>query len=101
MNLQEQEQFYQMMARLRANSRAASLSTRKDDAIVTEIVNGFIVSKPAKKIEYISEPSKTGEPQARVWKLTKDDPVLESKAASIQENKLKAIQDFINSNGRI
>ena len=61
MNLQQQERFYQMVTRLKANSRAAS--TPKDDAIVTEIVNGLIVSKPAKKIEYLSEPQKTSEPE--------------------------------------
>ena len=55
MNLQEQEQFYQMMTRLRANSRAASLSTRKDDVLITEIVDGLIVSKPAKKVQEITE----------------------------------------------
>ena len=81
MNLREQEQFYQMMTRLRANSRAAST---KDDAIVTEIVNGLIVSKPVKKIEYISDPAKVDEQEAKVWNLTKDGPVLESKAASTQ-----------------
>jgi hypothetical protein len=53
MNLQQQEQFYQMVTRLRANSRAASTST-KDDPIITEMVNGLIVSRPAKKIEYLS-----------------------------------------------
>jgi hypothetical protein len=67
LNLQQQEQFYQMMTRLKTNSRAAST---KADAIVTEIVDGLIVSKPAKKIEYISEPA--------------SNPVLESKAASTQ-----------------
>ena len=51
MNLKQQEQFYQMMTRVKANSRAASVP--KEDAIVTEIVDGLIVSKPAKKIEYI------------------------------------------------
>jgi hypothetical protein len=151
-----------MMTRLKTNSRAASVP--KEDSIVTEIVNGLIVSKPAKRIEYISEPAaKTSEPQAQVWNLTKDGPALqkESKAASTQYqtvvkkydmggsstgepiyqcgihdyetrslkefnehvallphndtgskaasgsvsvpgiNKIKAIQDFINSNGRI
>jgi hypothetical protein len=101
MNLQQQEQFYQMVTRLKANSRAASAST-KDDAIITEMVNGFIVSRPAKKIEYISEPApKASEP--KVWNLNKDGPVLqqESKAASVPGiNKLKVICDFIRSNGR-
>ena len=83
MNLQQQEQFYNMVSRLKGNSRATSVP--KDDAIVTEIVNGLIVSKPAKKIEYLSETQKTSEQEAQVWNLTKDGPVLqqESKAASV------------------
>lgn len=48
MNFQAQEQFYQMVTRLKANSSAGS--TLKDDVLVTEIVDGLIVSKPAKKI---------------------------------------------------
>jgi hypothetical protein len=40
MNLQEQEQFFQAMTRLR--SRTASTPAR-----VTEMVNGLLVSKPA------------------------------------------------------
>jgi hypothetical protein len=44
MNLQEQ--IYQVMTRLKANSRAASTP---DDARVTEMINGLLVSKPAKK----------------------------------------------------
>ena len=43
MNFQQQEQFFQMMTRLK--SRAASTS----DARVTEMVNGLLVSKPAEK----------------------------------------------------
>ena len=53
MNLQQQDQFYQMMNRVKANERSRAAST-KEDAIVTEIVDGLIVSKPAKKIEYLS-----------------------------------------------
>ena len=109
MSLQQQEQFYQMMTRLR-RLRAASSSVPKEDAIVTEIVNGLIVSKPAKKIEYLStkedKATTTNESQAKVWNLTKDGPVLaqqqESKAASVPGiQKMKAIHDFIRSNGRI
>ena len=93
MNLQQQEQFYQMVTRLKANSRAASTST-KDDAIITEMVDGLIVSRPAKKIEYLS----TKETQA-------SEPIVidlqqKSKAGSVQENKLKVIQNFIR-NGRV
>ena len=44
MNLQQQEQFYQVMSRLRS-SRAAS----SPEARVTELVNGLLVSKPVEK----------------------------------------------------
>jgi hypothetical protein len=104
MNLQEE--FYQVMTRLKTNSRAAS--TPDADARVTEMVNGLLVSKPAKKIEEVEvteAKQTTKEAQPQVWKLTKYGPVLEqqqeSKAASVPGiNKLKAIQEFINSNGR-
>ena len=89
MNLQQQEQFYQMMTRLR--SRAAS---SKDDVRITEMVNGTLVSKPAKKIEYISEATTTSEPEAQVWNLTKDGPVLQSKAASSQYEVVKKYYDM-------
>ena len=82
---------FQIMARLgdQARSRAAS-SKSKEDVTITEITDGLIVSKPAKKIEYLS----TGE--------TKEPVVIDlqkSKAGSVQGNninKLKVIQDFIN-----
>jgi hypothetical protein len=45
MNLQQQDQFYQFMNRVKGNSRAASTT----DARVSEIVNGLIVSKPKEK----------------------------------------------------
>ncbi len=93
MNLQEQ--FYQKMTKLKANSRATS--TR--DARGTEMVNELLVSKTAKRIEHISETKPTNEPQAQVCNFTRNGPVLEGKAASVPGiNKLKAIQDFINSN---
>ena len=40
------------MTRLRANSRAASVP--KENTIVTEISDGLIISKPAKRIEHLS-----------------------------------------------
>ena len=62
------------MTRLKTNSRAASTS----DARITEMINGCLVSKPAKKIEYISEPApKISKPEAQVWILTKDGLVLQ------------------------
>ena len=56
MNLQQQDQFYQMMTRLRANSRAAS-STELPEAErrVTEMINGQLISKPAKKVTLVEE----------------------------------------------
>ena len=70
MNLQQQEQFYQMITRLRPNSRTASLP--EAETRITEVNNGIIVTRPLKKIEYISEHSKTSEPEAesQVWNLT-------------------------------
>jgi hypothetical protein len=138
MNLQQQEQFYQFMNRVKANERSRAAST-KEDTIVTEIVDGLIVSKPAKKIEYIStketkpsEPividlqkSKAGSDVTKYYydmslpstgdqvykcgthdyetkNLTEFNRHVEnhgSKAGSLstkEENKLKAIHDFIN-----
>ena len=78
MNFQQQEQFYQVMSRL--SSRAASSA----EAIVTEMVNGLLVSKPTNPKEPIvidlQECAKTKSRKASVPKI----------------NKLKAIQDFIN-----
>ena len=91
MNLKKQ--FYQVMT----NSKVALPEV---EIRVTEMENGIIVSKPLKKIEHISaaKPTKA----AQVWNLTRNGPVLESKAAPVRGiNKLKAIQDFINSNGRV
>jgi hypothetical protein len=48
MNFQEQERFYRMFSR----SRAAS--TPKENETVTEVTNGLIVTRPAKKIECLS-----------------------------------------------
>jgi hypothetical protein len=88
MNLQQQDQFFHWMTRVKANSRAASTT---EDTIVTEMVDGLIVSKPPKRIEYIGE--------------TKAEPIVidlqKSKAGSVPGiNKLKAIHDFISLNGR-
>ena len=77
MNIQQQEQFYQMMTRLGGNSRAAS--TR-----VTELTNGLLVSKPLKEPEIID--------------LQEYAKSVKSNAASAPGiNKLKAIHDFITS----
>jgi len=84
------------MTRLRANSKAASVP--REYAMVTEIVNGLIVTRPAKKIEYIGvgESKEKNESEPIVIDLQK------SKAGSVPGiNKLKVIHDFIRSNGRI
>jgi hypothetical protein len=74
MNLQEE--FYEVMTRLKTNSRAASTQASKEDARVTEMTNGLLVSKPAKKIEEVTEAKTTKEAQPHVWSLTKQGPVL-------------------------
>ena len=79
MNIQQQEQFYQMMGKLRG-SRAAS--TR-----VTEVTNGLLVSKPANK-----------EPEV----IDLQEYVKSRKGVSASGiNKMKEIHDFIRSNGRL
>jgi len=101
MNLQEE--FYQVMTRLKTNSRAAS-SPEAEIRMCEMDSNGVLINKPLKKVEDVTEAKTTNERQAQVWRLTPQGPVLEqkSKAASVPGiNKLKAIQDFINSNGRI
>ena len=56
MNLQQQDQFYQMMTRLKAKSRAAS-STELPEAErrVTEMINGQLISKPANKVTLVEK----------------------------------------------
>ena len=135
MNLQQQDQFYQWMTRLKANSRAAS-STELPEAErrVTEMINGQLI-RPVKKVtleeqEQEKEPividlqkSKAGSKTYDMSLPSTGDQVYKcglhdfetknitefkghienhsSKAASVPGiNKLKAIQDFINSYGR-
>ena len=85
---------HQIMSRLYENtrgSRAASSGIEKEDAIVTEIVNGLIVSKPAKKIEYLST---RNESEPIVIDLQQH---AKSKAGSVPGiNKLKVIHEFYN-----
>ena len=52
MNLQQQERFYQAFRK----SKAAST---KDDKIITDVVNGLIVSRPANKIESLYKAKET------------------------------------------
>ena len=89
-----QEEFYQA----RTNSRATSLP--EVEIRVSEMdSNGVLISKPLKKEEYISEPapmSSEPEAEAQLWNLTRNGPVLESKADSVNSiNKMKVIHDFI------
>ena len=94
MNLQQQERFYQMMTRLKANSRGASTT---EDKRITEVINGVITTRPAKKIEYLSD-SETKASEPVIIDLQQ-----KSKAGSafVQENKLREIIRFQRSNGRL
>ena len=58
-----------MITRIKANSRAASIQEAKENATVTEVLNGLIVTRPAKRIEHISETKTTREAQPQVWLL--------------------------------
>jgi hypothetical protein len=80
-------------------SRAASVP--KDDARVTEIVDGLIVTRPAKKYaDPKQQEQKESEPEITILNDSWDKQ--NSKAASVSSiNKMKAIHDFITSNGRI
>ena len=98
MNLQQQERFYQFMNRIKANERSRAASTTEDvrvteDVRISEMVNGTLVSKPAKKIEYIGETTRK-ESEPIVIDLQK------SKAGSVPVNKLQEILRFQRSNGR-
>ena len=86
MNVQQQEQFYQMMTRLRIqeNSRAASIP----DARVTEMINGLLVSK-AKKEPVVIDLQEYARSRKGV-----------SSVSVPGINKLREIHDFIKSNGR-
>ena len=79
-----------------SNSRAASTQTEQQDAIVTEIVNGLIVSKPAKKIIDISESKTSNQSEPEIIDL--QEYARSGKAASVHGiNKVRAIHDFINN----
>ena len=69
------------------------------------MINGVLVSKPTKKIEYLSD-SEPSEPQTqqqvKVWKLTPDGAVLEQQeqesevaSTAVPVNKLREIHNFI------
>lgn len=93
-----QEEFYRVMTRLRANSRAAS---SLPDARVWEMdSNGVIVSKPLKKVTVLSNQEKReSEPEV----IDLQEYAKSGKAVSVSGlgiNKVKAIHDFMFSNGR-
>ena len=97
MNLQQQEQFYQMMTLYKERrSRAASSSSATEDKRITEVVNGIITTRPAKRIEYLSSTEQNSK-----------EPIvidLQSKAAAASVpvvNKLQEIIKFQKSNGRL
>ena len=84
MNLQQQDQFFQMMTRLRANSRAASTKYAR----VTEMINGILVSKAASSKEPVV--------------IDLQEYAKSRKEVSFQGiNKLRVINNFIRSNGRL
>jgi hypothetical protein len=86
-----QEQFYQVMTNLRRANQSRAASS-KQDARVTEIINGVLVSRPT---------AATIKEQPEVIDLQE---YAKSKAASVPSqgiNKMKAIHDFIASNGRV
>ena len=83
MNLQQQEQFYQMMTRLKRNSRAASSSEER----ITEMVNGVLISKPSQKEPVVIDLQEYAKSAA-------------ASVPGININKLREIHDFISSNGR-
>ena len=86
MNLQQQEQFYQMMT-----SRAASTKYVR----VTEMINGILVSKAASS-------KKESEPVViDLQEYAKSRKGVSSNVSVQGVNKLREIYDFIRSNGRI
>ena len=93
------EQVIDMIGRCSRASRAASATaTQTQDARVTEIINGLLVSKPAKKVEYIGATKDKNESEPEIIDLQE---YARSKAASVPGiNKVKVIHDFILLKGR-
>jgi hypothetical protein len=87
------------MTRIRGSRVASTPSKEKDDARVTEIINGVLVSKPAKKVEQVrNETMQTSKPEI----IDLQEYVRSGKAASVPGiNKLRVIHNFISSNGRV
>ena len=88
MNLEQQEQFYQMMTRLRG-SRAASSGKEPTE---TKVMDGLIVSIPKKKgpeVIDLQEYARSGKSFGG------------GSSGNINVNKLRMIHDFIASHGRV
>jgi hypothetical protein len=93
---QMQEEFYQVMTRVRANqSRAASVPESESETRITEMdSNGVLVCRPLKQEDNEKEPV--------ITLLGGQHEQQNSKAGSVVTvgvNKAKAIADFIFSNG--
>ena len=92
------EQVFQAIGRVKRAqaSRAASSPEPREDVRISEMdSNGVLVSRPVKKLVNI-EANQQEEKEPIVIDLQK------SKAASVPGiNKMKAIHDFISSNGRL
>ena len=87
------------MTRLKANSnsrKAAASTEAKENTMITEVHDGIIVTRPAKKIEYLSTSRKTQASEPIVIDLQQ-----KSKAGSVPVNKLREIIRFQRSNGRL
>jgi hypothetical protein len=93
---QMQEDFYQVMTRLKAN-RSRAASSPQEPECETIMTNGLFISRPVKKI---TEPEQEKEPVITLLGGQHQN----SKAGSIvtsngNVNKANAIHDFIFSNG--
>lgn len=92
-----QNQFYQVVSRSRAAVTGAALSGPRDNQIITEMVNGVIVSRPAKKYANFDSSSSKQNSEPEVTELGGS-----SKAGSIygnNVNKARQMNDFIISKG--
>ena len=84
---------HQIITRLYENSSSRAASTRvQKDTRVTEMINGILVSKAASSNEPVV---------IDLQEYAKSRKGLSSNASVQGINKLKEIQEFFNSNGRI
>ena len=102
MNLQQQEQFYQMMTRLRTSKAASGI--KKEDATETETImtEGLIVRKPIASASRKKGPEVIDlQEYARSVNRSPKAASMSVDVAAVGINKVKAINDFIRSNGRV